>query len=235
MGTVSKTIVEIPIRHVDGIDRMFGRKMKMDTDNVPKKMLPMFEKTRTQSFEMMQLRAVYESYEVEKIVGDSVYLTSGDVLDSRMYANMFRQSSELVFCVVSVSGFEAIDDAEDNMLGKLFLDSWGSSIVEAGSSWLKKKIEEELSRKGVYGTNSFSPGQHEVPMELQTVIFKMLCPEEIGVTLNSHYLMNPKKSVSEVFGIGKTKLDHDLKPCDFCERRETCFDAYTSDFLNETL
>jgi cobalamin-dependent methionine synthase I len=59
----------------------------------------------------------------------------------------------------------------------------------------------ELEDKGIYSTHSFSPGQNNIPMDMQTQIFQVLKPEEIGVTLNDKFMMHPKKSVSGIFGM----------------------------------
>ena len=110
-----------------------------------------------------------------------------------MYANMFNKSKELVFYVVSVFGYEELENATDDMVEKLFLDAWGSSVAEAAYYGLRQSIAMSLEEKGIYSTAAFSPGQHDVPMEIQKVIFGELQPEEIGVTLNDHFLMHPKR------------------------------------------
>lgn len=229
MPTVSKTVLNIPIDTLSGIDTMFGRKMKMDTTNVPKKFRQVFDETRRAAFTQLNVTGICESYEIDHFTDHQIWLKNGNVLDSNMYAKIFQGAKELVFCVVSVSGYEALDDAEDNMLAKLFLDSWGSSIAGSGYSWLYKFIAKTLEDQGIYCTPSFSPGQHEVPMKTQRVIFDELRPEDIGVTLNDHFLMQPKKSISGVFGIGTEKNDENLRPCDFCGLRKTCPSAYSDD------
>ena len=216
----------IPLDNIKGIEDMFGRQVKLDVKNIPGKFKYFFEKTRKDSFDRLTVKGIFKSYEIEEITGDQIRLQNGEVLESGIMARAFRQSSELVFYVVSVSGYEALDDAEDNMVAKLFLDSWGTAVAECGSLYLKKNIEQEMEKQGIYSTFSFCPGQHNVSMELQKVVFRLLKPEEIGVTLNDHYLMNPKKSVSGIFGIGSVKDETGMRPCDFCDLRETCPSAY---------
>ncbi|MBR0597368.1 hypothetical protein [Sinanaerobacter chloroacetimidivorans] len=226
MGAVKKNIRSIPIDEIKGIDIMFGGQMKLDVRNIPDKFKPFFDKTRKDSFETLKLDGIFESYEVEEIKDHQIRLCSGEVLESPMLARAFRQSSELVFYVVSVSGYEALDDAEENMIQKLFLDSWGTAVVECGSLYLKESLAAELEKQGVYSTFAFSPGQHNIAMELQKIIFRLLEPEAIGVTLNNYCLMHPKKSVSGIFGIGQERYDEKIRPCDFCDHRETCSSAY---------
>lgn len=140
-----------------------------------------------------------------------------------------HRSSALVFYVIGVSGYEELDEAEENMVSKLFLDSWGTAIVSYGSLALKRLVRKELQTQGLHSTFSFSPGQHNVPMEVQQAIFHLLQPEQIGVTLDDHYLMHPKKSVSGIFGIGAVRDEEGLRSCDFCRLRDNCASAYGED------
>ncbi len=226
MCSIKKNVKTIPIDKINGIDAMFDRQMKLDSRNIPGKFKPFYEKTRKDSFNALTIKGIFESYKVEEIAGDLIRLSNGVVLESSMLARVLHKSTELVFYVAGVHGYEALDEAEENMMAKLFLDSWGTAIIECGSSHFKKCIAKELEEKEIYSTFSFSPGQHNVPMEMQKIIFDMLKPDEIGVSLNDHYLMHPKKSVSGIFGIGPHKDEEGLQPCDFCDLRETCSSAY---------
>ena len=50
----------------------------------------------------------------------------------------------------------------------------------------------------------FSPGYGDLPLSLQTAVFKALdCPRKIGVTLTDSLLMTPTKSVTALVGILK--------------------------------
>ena len=231
MISIEKNRKVIPIDEIKGIDYMFSRQMKFDVKNVPEKFRKIFDQTRRDSYGTLTLEGIFESFEIDEVNEDHIKLRGGEILESTMLARAFNQSSELVFYVVSVSGYESLDEAEENMVAKLFLDGWGTAVVECGASCLKRKMAEELERKGIYSTFSFSPGQHNVSMELQKVIFRLLKPAEIGVTLNDHFLMHPKKSVSGIFGIGYNKGEEGLRPCDFCDLRETCSSAYAGDAI----
>lgn len=229
MGTIKKTIREIPFTYVQEIDAMFGRQMNMDVEHIPAKFASFFARTRKDAVEQLTMEGVYASYKISEITNEKIRLNNGEVLQNEMLARAFAHSSELVLYVIGASGYEALDEAEENMVAKLFLDSWGTAIVSYGSLSLKRLIRSELEPKGLHSTFSFSPGQHNIPMELQQVIFQLLQPQDINVTLNEHYLMHPKKSVSGLFGIGPVKDEEGLRPCDFCRLRETCSSAYAED------
>jgi|GEM_PF-1404546 len=226
MAMIPKTITEIPIELLKGMEERFGREMKMDPNQVPPKFKSYFDKTKQDSFEKLTVKAIYESFPVDQFFEEQIRLQNAHTLDSRMYVNMFSGAKEVVLYVVSVTGYEQLDESEKSMMGKLFLDSWGSSIVESASRWMHECIAERVRNADCFVTPSFSPGQHDVPMKVQSTIFECLSPEQIGTTLNSHFLMQPKKSVSGAFGIGGQECDHQRRPCDFCRIRKTCPSAY---------
>jgi hypothetical protein len=113
------------------------------------------------------------------------------------------------------------------MLNKLFLDAWGTAFVECGSTWIKNNIANDLEAKGLYLTNSFSPGQNNIPMEIQEIVFQLLSPEEIHVTLSDKFMMHPKKSISSILGIQYCKDVYNICACDLCVRKDTCPNAYS--------
>ncbi len=222
MGTIERRIIKIPAEKLSGVDHMFGRMINMDTEKLPAKFQTAFEKTKEAAYQNFRMEAVFESFKVERIEGDSIHLENAVVLNSGLMAEVFCQSFELVFAVTTLHGYEALDEAEENILLKLFLDSWGTALIECGNQWVEQNVAKELEDKEIYATHSFSPGQNDIPMEMQTQIFQAINPKEIGVTLNDRYMMHPKKSVSGIFGIQTEKIENRIRPCDICERKHTC-------------
>jgi hypothetical protein len=230
VARVKRQIIDVPVEQVPGIEKHFGQMLKMDMDNIPAKFQKAFEQTRSIAYDNFTMKAVYESYELSEMTGDELKLKNGSVLKSQVLADMFRNSFEIVFYVATLYGYEAADEAEDNMFNKLFLDNWGTAFVECADSWLGKVIARDLEEEEVYATHSFSPGQMDLPMELQTPIFELLMPEEIGVTLNHRFMMHPKKTVSGFIGLKLEKDENRIRPCEICPRRETCPSVHVEDY-----
>lgn len=226
MSKVNRRIIDIPAEKLSGMDRMFGSMMKLDIENIPAKFKNAFDKTRETSFQCFTMKGVYESYEIEGVEEDRIRLQNGIVLESKLMADVFRKSFELVFLVVTVYGYDELDAAEDNMFLKLFLDNWGTAFIECANSWTEKSIAKDLEDAGFYCTYSFSPGQNDIPIDMQAQIFQALKPEEIGVTLNDRFMMHPKKTVSGIFGIQTERDEKGIRPCDLCEKKATCPTAY---------
>lgn len=230
MPKLKGQIIDVPVDGVPGIEKHFGQMMKMDMDNIPAKYRKAFDSTREIAYGSFSMKAIYESYEVEGMEGDEITLKNGKVLESKVLADMFKDAVELVFYVATLYGYDEEDAAENNMFNKLFLDNWGTAFIECADSWLGKTIAKDLEDKGLYATHSFSPGQLEIPLELQTPIFDLLVPGEIGVTINNRYMMHPKKTVSGFIGLKTEKDENSIRPCDICERRETCPSAHKEDY-----
>jgi hypothetical protein len=226
MSKVNRQIVSIPADKLSGMDRMFGSMMKLDIENMPAKFKNAFDKTREASFQSFSMKGIYESFEIDVIEKDRIKLKNGAILESKLMTDVFRKSFELVFLVVTVYGYDEMDAAEDNMFLKLFLDNWGTAFIECANSWTEKTIAKELENDELYCTYSFSPGQNDIPIEMQAVLFEALKPEEIGVTLSDRFMMHPKKSVSGIFGIQTERDEKGIRPCDLCEKKATCPNAY---------
>ncbi len=227
MHIVTRQIVEIPLEQLSDIDRMFGRMLSLDLENLPGKFQTAFDQTREASFQNFTMKGVYEAFEIDSIDEESIRLKNGIILESKLMTELFRNAFSLVILVVTLHGYDELDAAEDNMFRKLFLDNWGTAFIECANRWTEQSIAMELEEKGVYCTHSFSPGQNDIPIEMQTQIFQALKPEEIGVVLNNKYMMHPKKSVSGIFGIQTEQLENRIRPCDLCERKATCPNAYS--------
>ncbi len=233
MNKVKRETIDVPVEKLMGIEKLFGQMLKIDVNNIHPKYKKAFDMTKTIANDKFQMKAIYESYELEEINGDLLTLKNGRVLESKILSEVFRNSFELVFYVATLFGYEEADEAEENMFNKLFLDHWGTAFIECADSWVTKTIAKRLEEEGIYATYSFSPGQSDLPLEMQTPIFELLMPGEIGVTLNDKYMMHPKKTVSGILGLKLEKDENRIRPCDICERRDTCPNVHLEDVLEK--
>ena len=228
MGLVEKRYFKIPLEELKGIDEIFFRQIQMDGDKVLKKFKNLFEETKEVVYSRFTSEGICKSFEIKDIKDDTVLLEGGEHLDGKMTARVFAKSQEAVICAVTIHGYHELEDSSGDFMREFFYDGWGTAFAEAAFAWLKDQIKEELLKKGVYSTCSWSPGQHNVNIHLQRPVFRMIGPEAIGITLNDTCMMYPKKSTSGFFGIGtEADIEH-IRACDFCERRQTCPSAYAT-------
>lgn len=228
MGLVEKTYFKIPLEELKDIDELFFRQIQMDGDRVLKKFKKLFDETKEVVYSSFTSEGLYQSFKIEEIKDNAVFLEGGEHLDGKMTARVFAKSEEAVICAVTIHGYHELEGQSDDFMREFFYDGWGTAFAEAAFAWLKEQVKEDLQKSGIYSTCSWSPGQHNVDIHLQRPVFRMLQPETIGITLNDTCMMYPKKSISGFFGIGTEADIEYIRACDFCERRETCPSAYAT-------
>jgi cobalamin-dependent methionine synthase I len=107
---------------------------------------------------------------------------------------------------------------EKGELGRtLVLDTYGSAAAEATAEAANEIIERELSKKGLYCSQRFSPGYACWDVKEQSWILPVLESEALGVTLTEGCMMVPRKSVSFAVTIADSPMDSRHEhTCDSC-------------------
>ncbi len=86
----------------------------------------------------------------------------------------------------------------------VMLQAVGAERIEALCDAFCAELEAKAQPLGLVPRPRFSPGYGDLPLELQTHIFRALdCPKRIGLTLNESLLMSPTKSVTAIVGLKK--------------------------------
>ena len=225
MGTIKRTIMDIPLNELEGVDDMFFRQIQMKQDRVMEKFADRFRTTRDEFFSGVSMTGIFESFPIDWIDGDEIRLHDR-VISCRMLSELFAEADEIVLSAVTLKGYDELEAAEKDRLKILFLDGWGTAAVEKGHAWMKERIKECSAGAELNTGSSWSPGQHDVDIRLQKDLFEILRPEEIGVTLTGSFMMHPKKSISSFTGIGESTEMVNVRACDFCTRIDTCPAAY---------
>jgi hypothetical protein len=89
----------------------------------------------------------------------------------------------------------------------LCLQAVGAERIEALCDAVCKNLQEEYAKRGMALRPRFSPGYGDLPLELQTDLFKVLdCQHFIGLTLNDSMLMSPSKSVTAIVGLREREM-----------------------------
>lgn len=228
MGLVEKKKIQIPLQQLENVDGLFFRQIQMDEKKARKRFGSLVDETKKEIYSSLKGEGVLDSFKLNEIREGKVYLEGDEVINSKMMARVFEKSEEIVICAITMHGYDELEASADEFMREFFYDGWGTALAESAFSWLKNQIKDELLKKEIYSTCSWSPGQHNVDIELQRVVFRMIHPEEIGIKLNDSCMMWPKKSISGFFGIGSEKNIESIRACDFCEHRETCPSAYAT-------
>jgi hypothetical protein len=100
------------------------------------------------------------------------------------------------------------------------LDSVASCGIENAADYIQDFYTEDLISKGTFdsskGALRYSPGYCGWDLTGQKKLFEKLEPENIGITLNKSFLMNPLKSISGVLIAGDKSIHSYINYYDFC-------------------
>jgi cobalamin-dependent methionine synthase I len=88
---------------------------------------------------------------------------------------------------------------------------------------LQDHIADQIKRNGQRVTYRFSPGYCDWPVTEQKKLFRFLEAERIGVRLLDSCLMQPRKTISGIFGLeeaAQEKMPPPYNPCRDCGRTQ---------------
>jgi len=121
-------------------------------------------------------------------------------VESTKFAMMARESSGDPRVAFALSTAGASLDAElaldIPLLEKFVLDAVGSELAEIVADMVEAEWKRDATEQGLESSARMSPGYCDWLLQGQSVIFKAIDAEAIGVRLTDSFLMIPAKSVS---------------------------------------
>jgi len=85
---------------------------------------------------------------------------------------------------------------DSEFLEAFFLDAAGLVILEGLSNDAYKRIKNKLKPQGLYPGCRWEPGCEKTSLKDQKILFDLLLPDSIGVTLSDSYVFSPYKTLS---------------------------------------
>jgi hypothetical protein len=186
----------------------------------------MLAEKKAGAIEALDPGAVYDTFKIKEIQGDSVFFASGHIFRGPNISKILTGSEEAVIFIFTLGEkieklAKAQKDSGDT-LGSIILDALTTSMLTLAGEYVGKTIKQENLREGYEATCTYSPGQFKWTIEEQKEIFGMVDGSKIGVRLNDSCLMLPFMSVSGVYGFGREdKINRTRVACDLCPR-ENC-------------
>jgi hypothetical protein len=174
---------------------------------------------------LLEPRVIYKSFQIDKIEEERVYLEGGSYFQSGHLAVLLEGADRIMVCCCTIGSALEKKVGELSNQGELmlayFLDIYGATAVGVLGKSLYNQLQKELIGLGT--TVPMEPGQLDWHVLDQRVLFQLLHPEEIGITLSDSLMMNPFKSISSVFGIGAPdQVKKGVISCSVCPKRDTC-------------
>lgn len=221
MNIIKNIQLEIP----DDIGRAFLTKL-MGGRLIPR-MEEMLEDKRDICVDALEPAAVYDTFDIRSIEGDSVYFKSGHIFNGPNISKILKGSETTTIFIFTLGG--KIDDLikkerdTGDTLGTIIMDAITTSMLGIAGEYFVKIIKgSNTVQKGYGATCTYSPGQYKWTIEEQKEIFNMVDGSRIGVRLNNSFLMVPFKSISGIYGFGpEDRINKTRVACDLCPR-ENC-------------
>ncbi len=167
-------------------------------------------------------RVTWKAYGVVDLDAGAVRLENGVYLNSRKMTRTF-EGAEKVVCFVATVGV-GIDRMIDSFVKKgkvadaYVIDALGSGAVERTAQTFQDDYVGMFSRRPYVTGLRFSPGYCDWSIKEQNTVFSLLDCSSIGVSLSDTVLMDPRKTVSAVFGLYPTSRGATLLSANPCRR-----------------
>ena len=208
-------------------DTFFKKLTGIELEDIPEEQLYYVLKTQDKIKKNTEIVIIFKCENISEITEDAVILENGSKYTGEMLPRILKDSTQVVTCLITLKGYEAIKAEITDVTEQYFLDAWGSTYVESAQAWLANYLQCELESVVKKRTYMWSPGQHKFDLSNQKVVFDILQPEEEGCTLNESYMMSPVKTGSGIWGVLDMDVEDLLLPCDYCELAEKCPSAKT--------
>jgi hypothetical protein len=184
---------------------------------------------------LWQPRVVYDWFQVQGVEGENVVLLTGNqatptkILHVGRKASLLADAQRVLVSVCTIGPaleerVQALNSAREGLQAYM-LDSAGVAALGAVGEAVRCLAEEAASEAGWGVSPSLSPGSLVGwPLQGQRELCALLPVDAIGVRLNSHYVLEPHKSVSAVVGLGP---GYDAarvgSVCKYCALAKTCW------------
>ena len=114
-----------------------------------------------------------------------------------------------------------------NYLEALIFDAMGSELLFNMGEEIYKDICTQAKELGLSLNKRISPGDDDIPLYYQGLIWEKLNLEELGVVINEAYVFQPLKSIGFIYGTTdwdeNTRISHQCETCKNlkCNMRKT--------------
>ncbi len=165
----------------------------------------------------------YAVRDIELVKGTSVLLEDGVIFESGVIARLLEKADKVAVLVLTIGKYledMALQLAQDGLvLQSAVLDAIGSDATERLANSVESQISEVAHNQGLTISRRFSPGYCDWDVSQQKMVFQAMRGDCAGVHLADSCLMNPRKSISGIIGIGPSEIG-DYNPCETCDKHD---------------
>lgn len=110
-----------------------------------------------------------------------------------------------------------------NMTKAIILDACATTAIEEYCDFIENEVKKEAEKDKLNINWRYSPGYGDLDISIQRDLLKSLDAEKIiGLTVSSHNILIPRKSVTAIIGIIPKELIVKKKSCNQCNKFDSC-------------
>lgn len=177
--------------------------------------------------ELIDPSLYHQNLGVDSVKKGAVHLEEGPEFKSPKLSKTLK-GCESIVCYIATLGDDIEDEIKrllnDKCLAEAYiLDAMASVAVDNMVTTFHQRMKNKYEDQSKQVTLCFSPGYCDWPITDQKKLFSMFDSNELDVELTDSCFMQPRKSISGVFGIttfNSNQSTHSYNPCSECNRRD---------------
>jgi len=156
------------------------------------------------AYTLIEPKAVYRTFRLAKQKGGPPGVeASPGLFFGKKIAEMMEACDYVTLMATTIGpGLPNMADElkEADPTGSFYLEHVGGWMADYMAEKVDEKITVECNKNGYKTTFRYAPGYGDWRLEAQKDIFRILKPEQIGVSLTDTMIMIPRKSVTAAIG-----------------------------------
>lgn len=110
-----------------------------------------------------------------------------------------------------------------NMTKAVILDACATTAIEEYCDFIENEVKKVVEKDKLNINWRYSPGYGDLDISIQRDLLKSLDAEKIiGLTVSSHNILIPRKSVTAIIGIIPKEVIVKKKSCNQCNKFDSC-------------
>lgn len=194
--------------------------------NISRSTFQKIEKLQEVFEESVDPSLYHQNLEIDSVKKGAVLLEEGPEFKSPKLSKTLEDCTEVI-CYIATLGedieFEIKRLMNENHLAEAFiLDAMASVAADNMVTAFYQHMKNKYENQGKQVTLCFSPGYCDWPITEQKKLFNLFDSNDIEVELTDACFMQPRKSISGVFGIthqNSNPIKHSYNPCIECDRQ----------------
>ncbi len=176
---------------------------------------------------ILKPQAIFETYRITEIDNDKIYLEGGEVLRGTLPSHLLKLAEEVITLVCTI-GKDLEREVEHyyrkkKMVKAVLMDDIGNFALNLLAINICQIVGLNAEKKGYYTSKPLTPGLRGFPLEEQGNIYKLAKAQNTNISLTSHLMLDPRKSLSMVIGSSANPFNQTDNPlCTYCEGQGKC-------------